>query len=161
MRSVLIAIIVCCCRTHEGELVLLQNRWKQLITIAVVVSLVLAVVAVGLGIDALHKSKSATPKVGGPVTTIIVPRSGQVVSGSAALDAVAIAASVTAIDFVATGGSLHDTKVATAGHSLDGWVATWNTTTVANGAYQVASVGYSRAGRSVRGPDIMIKVENF
>ncbi len=141
---------------------MLRERWQQLMTIAVVVTLVVAVVALGVGIDALHKTKTATtPKTGGPATTITAPQTGQLVSGKVGLDVVAVAANVTAVDFLASGGALHNTKIASARRSLIGWLAEWNTSSVPNGTYQLVSVGYNRNGRSVRSPDVIIKVENF
>ncbi len=142
---------------------MLRDRWQQLITIAVIVTLVLAVVGVGLGIDALHKSKTktTTPKGPSPVTSIFEPRTGQLLSGKAELDVVAISTSVMAVDILATGGSLHDAKIATAAPSLIGWITQWSTTSVPNGTYQLVSVGYSHTGRSVRSPVVIVKVVNF
>jgi hypothetical protein len=68
---------------------------------------------------------------------------------------------VTTVDSIATGGFLHDTKITTALLSPAGWIGQWNSTTVANGAYRIVSVGYDGAGRSARGLAIMVKAVNF
>ena len=140
-----------------------RDRWQQLIIAGVVVALVLAVVAIGLGADALHKSKATTPagQDGGPVTTILVPRTGQVVSGTVDLSAVGVSSTVSAVDFVATGGPLDNTKIATGVNSIAGWISEWNSTTVTNGTYRIVSIGYSHKGRALRSPDIVVKVVNF
>jgi hypothetical protein len=47
---------------------------------------------------------------------------------------------VTGVQYELTGESLNDTVVATATPTIYGWLATWNSTTVANGTYTLQSV---------------------
>ena len=136
-----------------------QRRWRETINVAIIVSLVLALVAIGLGIAALRK----TPKVsagGGPVTTLIAPSTGKVVSGIQGLDAKAISTGVVAVDFVATGGALHDAKVGSGRSSYVGWAAKWDTRTVANGTYSLMSVSYNAQGESSQSSNVVVTVRN-
>jgi hypothetical protein len=135
------------------------DRWRLGVTVAVVVSLVLGLAALGVGIEAYrHRGHAKVPPV--PATTIVVPKPGATVSGVTALAAVPIGPNVSAVEFVATGGPLHGTKIATGAPSLDGLLATWNTTTVPNGTYDITSVGYSATGASATGPAIVVVVHN-
>jgi hypothetical protein len=67
-------------------------------------------------------------------TTVLVSSNGATLSGSAAvLDASATGASdITAVQFVASGGLLHNQVVGTARLTLYGWIALWNTTGLVN-----------------------------
>jgi hypothetical protein len=84
-----------------------------------------------------------------------------VVSGTVDLSAVGVSSTVSAVDFVATGGPLDNTKIATGVNSIAGWISEWNSTTVTNGTYRIVSIGYSHKGRALRSPDIVVKVVNF
>lgn len=70
---------------------------------------------------------------------MILPSNGASVSGSQNLDASA-SSGVTGVQYELTGESLNDTVVATATPTIYGWLATWNSTTVANGTYTLQSV---------------------
>jgi hypothetical protein len=127
--------------------------------VAIVVSLLLGLVATGLGIAALQKTPTST---GGPepVTSIVTPSAGNTISGIQALDARAIGPNVVAVDFVATGGRLHDTKIGTGAASLLGWVSGWNTRTEANGTYNLVSIGYNAQGLSSPSSSIVVTIKN-
>jgi YD repeat-containing protein len=135
-----------------------QYRWRRLITIAVVATLLLGLAALGLGIDALHKIDKINSTV--PATSIVAPSGGATISGVVGLDATSIGPKVTAVEFLATGGSYHDAKIATGGGSPVGWVSQWKTTSVRNGTYEITSVGYDAAGQSSRSTSVTVKVLN-
>ena len=59
-----------------------------------------------------------------------------------------------------TGGGLTDAVIATATPTYFGWLALWNTTTVANGTYSLQSVATYTGGVNVTGPTIAITVNN-
>jgi hypothetical protein len=65
-----------------------------------------------------------------------------------------------AVDFVATGGRLHDTKIGTGTPSLVGWVSRWDTRTEANGTYNLVSVGYDAQGLSSSSSSIVVTIKN-
>ena len=44
--------------------------------------------------------------------------------------------------------------------TLFGWVALWNTATVANGTYTLQSVAYDASGRSSQSKSITVTVSN-
>jgi Bacterial Ig domain len=127
-------------------------------TVAVVASLLLALAATGLGIEALRKSGNRTDS--GSATSILVPTSGATVSGAAPIAAAPRGPKVTAVDFLVTGGSYHDMKIGTATLSEAGWDMIWQTTNVPNGTYQITSVGYNADGVSTRSASVMVKVVN-
>jgi hypothetical protein len=135
-----------------------QYKWRRLITIGVIASLLLGLVAAGLGFEALHKIDNSTATV--PATTVIAPPSGDTVSGLVALVAHAIGPKVTAVDFLATGGTYHDAKIGTGALSPFGWASPWRTTSMPNGTYEISSVGYNAAGQSSSSASITVKVKN-
>ncbi len=106
-----------------------------------------------------------------PTTKMLAPSNGEVLTGDQGLDATAsslqyTAASntsewqVTKVEFRLTGGSLHDSLIATATRSSVGWAARWNTTTVPNGRYTLQSVAYDAVGDSGRSADVVVTVKN-
>jgi hypothetical protein len=132
-------------------------------TIAVVASLLLGLAAVGLGIDALHKVDKINASIiaTAPAVTIGSPISGTTLSGSVGLDARTIGAKVTAVDFLATGGTYHDTKIGSGSQIAVGWVSVWQTRSVPNGTYEITSVGYNAMGQSSASSSVTVKVQNF
>jgi hypothetical protein len=121
--------------------------------VAIVVSLLLTLVATGIGIAALG---NGSPE---PVTSIVLPSSGNTISGIQPLDA-AVGPNVVAVDFVATGGKLHDTKIETGVASLVGWLSLWDTRTQANGTYDLVSIGYNAQGLSSPSSSIVVTIKN-
>ncbi len=136
-----------------------RDRWRRVMTGAVVASVLLGLVATGLAIAALNKNPSST-ETAGPATSLVAPSSGNTISGTQVLDAKAIGSNVVAVDFLATGGRLHDAKIGTGTASLVGWVSSWNTRTEANGTYSLVSVGYDAQGHSDRSPSVVVTVTN-
>ena len=95
------------------------------------------------------------------VTNLFIPANDATLSGTAVLDAsVTGYFVVTKVEAYLTGGSRHDTLIGTATRSYFGWAIRWNTTTVANGTYQLQSVAYDVAGRSSHSEAITITVKN-
>jgi cytoskeletal protein RodZ len=142
------------------------RRWRASITVAVVLSLLIGLGAVGLALWDLHKIN----KVNGQITTsvdnsvastsIVSPSSGETVSGVVHLDASPIGTAAQAVQFVATGGSSHNVLIARGEKSIVGFVADWNSAEVPNGNYEIVSVGYNPAGRSTRSPAVAVQVKN-
>jgi hypothetical protein len=129
-------------------------------TVAVVASLLLGLAAIGLGIAALRNSDNRT--IGSePATSILVPTGGTTVSGAAPIAAASRGPKVTAVDFLVTGGSNHDTMIGTGTLTEAGWDMIWQTTNVPNGTYQITSVGYNAQGVSTRSASVTVKVVNF
>ncbi len=129
-------------------------------TVAVVASLLLGLAGTGLGIAALRKSDN--PTIGSqPATSILVPTPGATVSGATPIAAAPLGPKVTAVDFLVTGGSNHDTKIGSGTLSEAGWDMIWQTTNVPNGTYQITSVGYNAEGVSSRSASVTVKVVNF
>jgi hypothetical protein len=94
-----------------------------------------------------------------PSTSVVIPGSGATVSGhSQVLDAGA-SSGVTVVQYEVTGGTLNDSVVATATPTIYGWIALWNTTTVANGTYTLQSVATSNGASGTSSP-ITITVNN-
>ena len=138
-----------------------QKQWRRLMTVAVVASLLLGLVATGLGIEALRKINNINKSNATvPATSIATPTSGATVSGTLSLDAVAVGPKVRAVDFLITGGSYRDAKIG-AGRLLPyGFTTEWQTTNVPNGTYEITSVGYNAAGQSSSSVNVTVKVKN-
>ena len=64
------------------------------------------------------------------------------------------------MQFEVSGGSLSDHVVGTATLTLYGWIAEWNTTTVADGTYTLNSVATEVGGTTATSPGITITVAN-
>jgi hypothetical protein len=85
-----------------------------------------------------------------PATVVIEPGNGSTVSGTQGLDAIA-SPGVTQVQYEITGGTLHQSVIATATATIYGWEASWKTTTTPNGIYTlqgVASYGGEVTGTS-------------
>ncbi len=94
------------------------------------------------------------------LTRVVRPRSGTVLSGTALLDATATSNNVASVQFRVTGHRLHDAPVATGSSSPYGWLARWDTTTVADGNFQLRSRVTYTDGKSVESQPISIEVLN-
>ena len=85
-------------------------------------------------------------------TRILTPRDGAILSGRTVLgSSVTSYSGVTSVTFLITGGSEHDTPVATARLTPVGWLARWDTTAVPNGTYTLRSVASDPEGESGSG----------
>jgi polyvinyl alcohol dehydrogenase (cytochrome) len=95
-----------------------------------------------------------------PVTNVVLPSNGATLSGNQYLDATA-SGGVTQVQYELSGGSLSQPEViATATPTIYGWLAAWNTTTVANGTYTLQSVAYYASGASGTSTGTTITVNN-
>lgn len=135
-----------------------RDRWQQTITLGVVVSLAVAIVGIGIAIKALRQT--STPPSTIPAAAVIFPSSGATVSGTTSFDARSLSSTVTAVSFVATGGTLRGAQITASKLSVAGWVGQWDTSTVSNGTYKVSALAYDRSGKSVESPAVSITVKN-
>jgi hypothetical protein len=96
-----------------------------------------------------------------PFTNVLVPSNGAVLAGNATLDAAAAdAPGVTKVVFELSGGTLSDQVIATGTPTLYGWLAQWNTTSVANGTYTLQSVATDANGSAETSAPVTISVNN-
>jgi alpha-tubulin suppressor-like RCC1 family protein len=95
-------------------------------------------------------------------TQVLVPSNGATLNGTGAvLDAIASGTSdVTGVQFEVTDGSLSGHVVGTAGATIYGWIALWDTNTVPNGSYTLQSVATETGGTTATSPGITINVTN-
>ena len=92
---------------------------------------------------------------------VLVPSEGATLSASAVLDASASGTSdVTAVSFEVSGETLSDHVVGTAVPTLYGWIAEWDTSTVANGTYTLQSVATEVGGTTATSTGITVTVTN-
>ena len=142
------------------------RRWRASITVGVLLSLLVGIGAVGLGLWDLHKINKINGQTAValdnsvPATTLIAPTDGQTLSGVTGLDALAVAGNVKAVQFVANGGSSHNALIANATQTISGFAARWNTANLANGTYQIVSIGYNTSGKSSRSPAVTVHIKN-
>ncbi len=95
-----------------------------------------------------------------PSTSVTIPTNNSTVSGtSQLLDAVA-SPPASIVHYEITGGALTNQVVATGIPTYFGWLAQWNTTTVANGTYNLQSVASFSGGGSATSAPITIIVNN-
>jgi Bacterial Ig domain len=95
-----------------------------------------------------------------PRTTVLIPADSATVSGtSQVLDATA-SSGVTQVQYEITGGTLSDSMIATGTLTIYGWLAQWNTTSVANGSYTLQSVASHADGLSTSSSPVKINVNN-
>jgi hypothetical protein len=97
-----------------------------------------------------------------PAVTTVLPANGTDFGGTQNLDAVPsdYPSGISSVKFEITGGSLTNHVVATAASTLVGWVAQWNTTTVADGAYALSSVACNGAGNCSNSAPLLLIVDN-
>ena len=137
-----------------------RDRWRLIITIGVAATVVIGLVGIGIGVAALNRTTTTTAATPGPAAVVVYPTSGAVVSGTTAFDVNALSPGVRSITLLATGGSLHDTQIATTKASFSGWAATWDTSKVSNGTYQIVALAYNSSGASGRSSSINVTVKN-
>ena len=115
-----------------------------------------AVIAGAFGVMPIQDA-TADPS---PSIAVVIPANDATVSGlSQLLDAVPPSGTTT-VQFEITGGSLSNQVVATATPTIYGWLAKWNTTTVANGAYSLVSVATDADGNTDTSTPIGVSVDN-
>jgi peptidoglycan/LPS O-acetylase OafA/YrhL len=92
---------------------------------------------------------------------ILVPATRSTVSGTTSLEAKAPAdVNVTRVEFRISGGPVHDALIGIGKPTLDGWLAGWDTTSVANGTYAVQAFAYDAAGKMARSKAVTVFVDN-
>jgi hypothetical protein len=94
-----------------------------------------------------------------PSTFVTIPSGNATVSGTSQILDAGASSGVTQVQYEITGGTLTDLVIATATPTIYGWLAKWNTTTVANGTYTLQSVATSN-GVSATSAPVSITVNN-
>jgi hypothetical protein len=94
-----------------------------------------------------------------PATTLVLPANNATLSGSEYLDATA-SAGVTGVTYELSGNGLSGEVVATGVATLYGWLADWNTMSVPNGTYTLASVASTASGFNANSPAVTVTVDN-
>jgi polyvinyl alcohol dehydrogenase (cytochrome) len=95
-----------------------------------------------------------------PTTTVRLPSNNSSPSGTQWLDA--SATSATSVQFFLFGGTFGYSAhpLCTATSTIDGWLCSWNTTTVPDGSYALLSEAFNSAGSSTFSSGISITVAN-
>ena len=94
-------------------------------------------------------------------SSVMVPADSAIVSGTKVLDAgVLVSTAGRRVQFRITGGLSHRALVLAAKLTLVGWIAHWDTTTVADGMYEVQSVLVYPDRARVASAPISVTVEN-
>ena len=94
-----------------------------------------------------------------PSTFVAIPSNNATVSGSSQILDAGASSGVTQVQYEITGGTLTDSVISTATPTIYGWLAKWNTTTVANGSYTLQSVATSNGVSGTSAP-VIITVNN-
>ena len=94
-----------------------------------------------------------------PSTFVAIPSDNATVSGTSQILDAGASSGVTQVQYEITGGTLNDSVIATATATIYGWIALWNTTTVANGTYTLQSVATSNGVSGTSAP-VTITVNN-
>jgi hypothetical protein len=94
------------------------------------------------------------------VTSVTMPKDGAKVKGTVFLGANASSDyGITKVDFVIN-GSKAARAIAVAKHTDLGWLAGWNTVTLADGQYAIKSVAYDAAGHRKQSNTVLVEVDN-
>ena len=93
------------------------------------------------------------------ITSIELPKNGSMISGNQWLDASA-SPGTSIVLFSITGGVLSNAVLATATPTPYGWLAGWDTTSVANGSYILKSEAYYSGGGTATSMGITVTVNN-
>lgn len=94
-----------------------------------------------------------------PSTFVGIPSNNAIVSGTSQVLDAGASSGVTRVQYEISGGTLTDSAIATATPTIYGWLAKWNTTTVANGTYTLQSVATSNGVSGTSAP-VTISVTN-
>jgi hypothetical protein len=94
-----------------------------------------------------------------PSTFVGIPSNNATVSGTSQILDAGASSGVTQVQYEISGGTLTDSVIATATPTIYGWLAKWNTTTVANGTYTLQSVASSNGVSGTSAP-VTIGVNN-
>jgi uncharacterized protein YjbI with pentapeptide repeats len=120
---------------------------------------------VSVATDADGNTDTSTPisiTVDNPMTSVLIPSAGAAVSGtSSVLNASASSApGISSVVFELSGGTLSNQVIAKGTATYYGWLAEWNTTTVANGSYTLQSVATDNDGAQATSSPVSITVNN-
>jgi hypothetical protein len=92
---------------------------------------------------------------------VVKPSAGATLSGTDDFYAAATSGiGITQVQFRLTGGTLHAVEIAKGGQLFYGWVARWNSKSVANGRYSLQCVAYAYNGTVTDSPGIVVTVKN-
>jgi hypothetical protein len=94
-----------------------------------------------------------------PCTAVLVPSNGAAISGTSVVLDASASSGVTQVQFELTGGPLTDSVIAMATITYYGWIAEWDSTTVADGTYTLQSVA-TKGASSATSTGISITVTN-
>jgi len=95
------------------------------------------------------------------LASVLRPANDATLSGVATLGAAATDyLQVEKVQFRLNGGDQHDTLIGVGHLTLGGWIARWNTASLADGTYTVQSVAYDAAGTSSVSNNITVTVRN-
>jgi peptidoglycan/LPS O-acetylase OafA/YrhL len=116
----------------------------------------------GVMAEALHLPPSVDTST--PTTVkMLAPIPRAVVKGTAILAAAANGSSVNAstyVEFVLSGEGIRNHVIASAKRSITGWAASWDTSTVRNGSYDITASTRSAHGDVVKSAAVRIHVKN-
>jgi hypothetical protein len=113
------------------------------------------ILATAVGILPTQDSNASPPS-----TTVTIPTNNSTVSGTSQVLDAAASPAASQVQYEITGGTLSDSVIATATPTYYGWLATWDTTKVANGTYTLQSVASFPGGVSATSTSVTIVVNN-
>ena len=93
-----------------------------------------------------------------PSTSVLIPANNATVSGTTQVLDASASPGVTHVLYEITGNTLTNAVIATATPTMYGWLAQWNTTSVANGSYMLQSVATYGGGVSTTSSPVTISV---
>ena len=93
-----------------------------------------------------------------PTTSVLLPSPSATVSGAQTIDAAA--SNAAKVSFLLTGGPDNATVIGSGTPTYYGWLASWNTTTVPNGAYTLRSVATDTEGLQTTSAAVPFTVNN-
>jgi LmbE family N-acetylglucosaminyl deacetylase len=96
-----------------------------------------------------------------PSTTVAIPSNGATLSGTTVLDASASSEDpVSMVQFVLSGGSYNESVIGTATLTEYGYLFSWDTTGVPNGAYTLQSLVTDQLGQTAYSAAVSVTVDN-
>jgi hypothetical protein len=114
------------------------------------------------GVNATSAGITVTVDNPAPATAVVFPANNATVSGTTQYFDATASSAVTSVTYELSGGpsDLSDVQIATGTGTLIGWLAAWDTTTVANGTYTLQSVASYSGGVSAASAPVTINVNN-
>jgi hypothetical protein len=94
-------------------------------------------------------------------TRVLAPTNNAHLSGTTLLDATGKAYyRVDKVEFILSDENHHSEVIADGIPTLFGWIAKWNTVSIANGTYSLQSIAYDEFGASSRSANVTITINN-